>query len=226
MYEFLSGPMLILSLAVFFIGMTARAIWYIKGLNWKLDRVAYRAHMNTGVKGALRSIFYWLLPFGTRSWRTQPVMTILFFGFHLGAILVPLFLYAHTVLLKQAFGMVWPLTLPPVLADILSWAAIACALFIVLRRIALPEVRYMTTGNDYFIILIAALPFITGMIARYQLGDYDLFLNLHMAAGELVLILAPFTKLSHIILFFMSRAQLGMDYGIKRGGMKGSHVAW
>jgi len=34
------------------------------------------------------------------------------------------------------------------------------------------------------------------------------------------------TKLSHIILFFMSRAQLGMDFGIKRGGMKGGGATW
>ena len=32
------------------------------------------------------------------------------------------------------------------------------------------------------------------------------------------LILAPFTKLSHIVLYFMSRGQLGMDFAIKRGG--------
>ena len=27
----------------------------------------------------------------------------------------------------------------------------------------------------------------------------------------------PFTKLSHFLLFFLSRAQIGMDFGIKRG---------
>jgi len=27
-------------------------------------------------------------------------------------------------------------------------------------------------------------------------------------------------------LFFASRAQLGMDYGIKRGGAKGKGMAW
>jgi hypothetical protein len=57
-------------------------------------------------------------------------------------------------------------------------------------------------------------------MARYAVGDYETWLLIHILCGELLLILAPFTKLSHIILFFMSRAQLGMDYGIKRGGMK------
>jgi len=35
-----------------------------------------------------------------------------------------------------------------------------------------------------------------------------------------MLIAVPFTKLSHFVLFFMSRGQIGMDFGIKRGGMK------
>jgi hypothetical protein len=29
-----------------------------------------------------------------------------------------------------------------------------------------------------------------------------------------------------VLLFFLSRAQLGMDFGIKRGGMKGKGMAW
>ena len=49
----------------------------------------------------------------------------------------------------------------------------------------------------------------------------------HVLTGELFLILAPFTKLSHIALFFMSRAQIGMDYAIKRGGAaRGGAFPW
>jgi len=45
--------------------------------------------------------------------------------------------------------------------------------------------------------------------------------------GEAFLILAPFTKLSHIALYFMSRGQLGMDYAIKRGGAtRGGVFPW
>ena len=99
---------------------------------------------------------------------------------------------------------------------------------LVLRRIALPEVRILTTGYDYLILVVSAAPFVTGLVARYGLGDYNLWLLVHIVCGEILLIVAPFTKLSHILLFFMSRAQLGMDYGIKRGGMKAHSkgMAW
>ncbi len=225
MYAFLTGFMLWLSVAVCFIGLLVRLIWYIKGLSWQLDRVAYSAFPAVGVKGAVKSIYRWLLPFGTHSWRKQPFMTVIFFGFHIGAVLVPLFLLAHNELLKEKMGFSLP-TLNPTLADILSWAVVISAVLLVFRRIALPEVRILTTAYDYFILFIATAPFITGLIARYQIGDYSFWLTLHIICGEALLIAIPFTKLSHIILFFASRAQLGMDYAIKRGGMNGKGMAW
>jgi nitrate reductase gamma subunit len=92
--------------------------------------------------------------------------------------------------------------------------------------VVLPEVRILTTWNDYFIWFLAMAPFVTGLLARYQVGSYGFWLNLHILCGELLLIAIPFTKMSHVFLFFASRAQLGMDFGIKRGGMKGTKMAW
>lgn len=226
MYEFLTGPMFYIAIAVFVIGLLARAVLYIKGLDWKLDRVAYRAHPKAGAKGAVRSIVSWLVPFGTRSWRVQPFMTIVFFVFHIGAVAVPLFLMAHNLVLEEKFGFSF-FTLHPVLADILTWGVVVSAVLLVLRRIALPEVRILTTAYDYFILALSAAPFVTGLICRYAGAEsYSGWLIAHIIAGELLLILAPFTKLSHIVLYFMSRAQIGMDFGIKRGGLKGRGMAW
>jgi nitrate reductase gamma subunit len=225
MYDFLTGPMFWLSLGIFLIGMTVRFFLYFKGLNWQLDRVAYTAHSVQGLKGALRSIVRWLIPFGTYGWRRQPFMTVVFFGFHIGAVLVPLFLLAHNLFLKEKIGFSL-ITLNPLLADVLSWMVVGSALFLVLRRIALPEVRILTTPYDYLILLISVAPFVTGLLARYEVGSYSFWLILHILCGEVLLIAIPFTKLSHIVLFFASRAQLGMDYAIKRGGMKGKGMAW
>lgn len=225
MYAFLAGPMFYISLAVFFGGLLVRAVLYVWGLNWQLDRVAYGMYPGAGFKGAVRSIGFWILPFGASGWRTQPFMTVAFFLFHLGAVIVPLFLMAHTLVLKELTGL-FPPAISGGLADALSWAAVLGLVMLVLRRIALPEVRILTTSYDYLILALSAAPFLTGLAARYHLGDYQFWLTLHILCGEVLLIAAPFTKLSHIVLFFMSRAQLGMDYGIKRGGMKGTGMAW
>jgi len=214
-----------LSLCICLIGMIVRFVLYFKGLSWQLDRVAYKAYPAQGFKGAANSILKWLIPFGTYGWRKQPFMTLIFFGFHIGAVIVPLFLLGHNVFLKEKIGISF-ITLNPVLADILTWSVIASAFFLILRRISLPEVRILTTTYDYFILFLSVAPFITGLIARYEIGNYSFWLTAHILCGEALLIAVPFTKLSHIVLFFASRAQLGMDYAIKRGGMKGKGMAW
>ncbi|MCK5313100.1 MAG: hypothetical protein KAJ62_13370 [Desulfobacteraceae bacterium] len=225
MHNFLTGIFFWIALSVCLIGMLVRFVLYFKGLSWQLDRVAYKAHPIQGFKGAMRSIYKWLVPFGTYGWRTQPFMAIIFFGFHIGAVFVPLFLAGHNVFLESKTGFSF-FTLSACLADFLTWTALICAFFLILRRIALPEVRIMTTLYDYLILLIAIAPFVTGLLARYQVGEYSVLLNVHIFCGEVLLIAIPFTKLSHVFLFFASRAQLGMDFGIKRGGMKGTKMAW
>ncbi len=225
MYDFLTGPMFWFSIATCFVGLLVRVAFYVKGLNWQLDRVAYRAYPYAGFKGALRSIFRWLLPFGTHSWRKQPFVTVTFFLFHAGVVLVPVFLLAHNVFLESKIGFSLA-TLPQGLADVLAVLAVASGLLLLLRRIGLPQVRILTDFQDYFLLLISLLPLVTGLMARFELGSYSFWLQFHILSGEVLLILVPFTKLSHIVLFFASRAQLGMDYAIKRGGLKGGHVAW
>jgi len=225
MYQFITGPLLWLSFAVFFIGVIVRIVRYIRGLHWQMDRVAYTAHLSAGMKGALRSILYWLFPFGTRSWRAKPGMTLLIFIFHIGLIITPIFLQAHNIILNERWGFsLW--ALPESVADILTIAVIITVIFMVLRRISFPEVRILTTAYDYLLLLIAVAPFVTGLLATYQVSGYKFWLIAHVLCGEIMLIAIPFTKLSHVVLFFMTRAQLGMDYGIKRGGMKGKGLAW
>ena len=225
MYAFVTGPLAWLSFGIFIIGLLYRLVWYIRGLNWQMDRVTYSVNVAYGIRGALRSIFVWLVPFGTRSWRFYPGFTILVFVFHICLLATPIFLMGHNVLLLERFGFSLP-TLPEGLADGMTLAVIVAAVFIILRRIALPEVRILTKPYDFLVLAIAVAPFLTGFIAYHQVGNYDFWIVAHVLCGEIMLVAIPFTKLSHFLLFFLSRAQLGMDYGIKRGGMKNKGMAW
>jgi nitrate reductase gamma subunit len=117
-------------------------------------------------------------------------------------------------------------TIPETLADLLTIAVIVCVVFLVLRRIAFPEVRILTTFYDYLLLAITVAPFVTGFLASQQISGYQGWFMAHIVCGEIMLIAIPFTKLSHVVMFFLSRGQLGMDYGIKRGGMKGKGLAW
>jgi len=225
MYEFVTGPLLWLSFVIFFIGCLIRIVRYIRGLDWQADRVAYRAHFSYGMKGAIRSIFFWLLPFGTRSWRNNPAFTILFYVFHICLIFTPIFLLAHNIILKERWGFgLW--ALPEKTADMMTIAVIATVILIAVRRIVLSEVRILTSPYDYIVLAIAVAPFITGYVAHHNPSNPQFWVIFHILCGEIMLIAIPFTKLSHFVLFFMSRAQIGMDYGIKRGGMKSKGLSW
>ncbi len=225
MYQFVTGPLAWLAFGIFFVGCVVRIVLYVKGLNWQMDRVTYGVNISYGVRGALRSIFYWLLPLGTTSWRKNAGFNIVVFIFHFGLLFTPLFLLAHNILLKERWGFgLWSMS--EAAADGMTVSVIVTGLILVFRRIAYPEVRIITNAHDRLIMAISIAPFVTGILAHHQIGNYDFWLILHILCGEIFLAAIPFTKLSHFVLFFASRAQLGMDYGIKRGGMKGKGLAW
>lgn len=223
MYDFLTGPMLLVSLLVFVGGLGWRVACYVRGLDWRLERVAYSYGDGRGFKGALWSVFKWLVPFGTHSWRQQPYVTIAFFLFHLGVVIGPLFLAGHMVVMRQAIGISLP-SLSVCAGDVLSVCGLIGGVMLLVRRIALPEVRFLSNWQDWLLLALCLFVLASGMLARFGVGGWLLW---HIFAGELVLLLAPFTKLSHIALFFMSRGQLGMDYAIKRGGAtRGPAYPW
>ncbi len=224
MYEFVSGPLAVISFAVFFLGVVARIIWYVKGLDWRLDRVAYTKKFGAGIKGAARSLFHWLLPFNHTTAK-HPIFMGVTYLFHLCLITAPIFLIAHVVLIEESWNISW-ITIPDRVADYMTLVIIVAGIFFLIRRLTDPNVNILTTASDYIVLAIALAPFVTGYIAYHQWPGYNSWLIAHILSGEIMLVAIPFTKLSHFVLFFCSRIQIGMDYGIKRGGVKGRGIAW
>jgi hypothetical protein len=74
-------------------------------------------------------------------------------------------------------------------------------------------VRNVTYVSDYLLLAVVMLPFLTGFLAYHQLGPYRPMLILHMLAGEIMLIAIPFTRLSHMLFFFFTRAYMGSEFG-------------
>jgi len=89
MYDLLTGPIFIFSATVCILGLIARIIWYIRGLDWQIDRVAYTQYPWEGIKGALRSIVHWIIPYASSNWRRKPFFTLIFFVFHIGICRIP-----------------------------------------------------------------------------------------------------------------------------------------
>ena len=212
MYNFLTGPALWATFIIFGGGLLLRIVWLYL-LSRKKDQVIYNhASFAWGVK----SIFYWMLPWGSASMRLQPVFTLMVFVFHVTLLAVPLFLYAHNILWDEAFGIsLW--SMPNLWADVMSVTLIASIMYLVIRRIVRSEVRILTGAWDYILLGITALPFLTGFLAYHQLGPYEPIMIAHVLTAELLLIFIPFTKLGHMVLFFFTRAFIGFEMGGRRG---------
>ena len=141
--------------------------------------------------------------------------------FHICLIVVPIWLSGHITLWEESrFEWSWS-AIPDGLADWMTLIFLAIALFFLLRRIISADIRLLSTFSDYFLICVTALPFMTGYFVTHGTLDSIAFLGenmqlIHMLSGELMLILIPFTKLSHFVLFFFSRGATGIEFG-RRG---------
>jgi nitrate reductase gamma subunit len=211
-YVFLTGPALWFVFVFCTGGLIARLV-YLWQISREKDRIVYN-HVKWS--WGFRSLVHWLIPWASDAMRRQPIFTALVFVFHLSLIGIPLFLGAHNVLWDESFGVRLP-SIPDRLADILTLVCIGSGLFLMFRRWFRKEVRILSSAWDYTLLILTLLPFVTGFIAYHQWGAYDVMLMLHIVTGEILLLLIPITKLSHVVLFFFTRIFIGFEMGGRRG---------
>ena len=87
---------------------------------------------------------------------------------------------------------------------------IITSIVFLMRRIFAPEVKFVTSGDDFLILAISFFPFLTGFLAYHEwLLPYKAMVILHILFGEAMLIAIPFTRLAHMFYFFMTRSLMG-----------------
>ena len=217
---FVEGPLVWIAFLAFLFGSVLRLIFFFT-LSSKKDKPIYRFF---SLKWMLLSIVRWLLPANV-DLKKNPIFSILGYVFHICLLAVPLFYSAHIMLWEESrFKWKW-WTMPDSWADWMTLILLGIALFFILRRIVLPSVRIISTPSDYLLVIICALPFLTGYLnthpdgAAYQwatsaLPFYGQYGNqIHIMSGSLMLMVVPFTKLSHWVMFFVSRSVTGMEFG-------------
>jgi nitrate reductase gamma subunit len=206
MVEFIKGPLFWISVALFVVGSVVRIVSRIRLA--KKDKVVY-PYMRWSY--SLKSIGHWIVPFGTHSMRQRPFFTVISFAFHICLILTPLLLAAHQQMLGISF-----LTLPDGVADVMTLVVIGAGLFFLQRRLLYPPVNNVTLIPDYVLLLCVMAPFVTGFLAYHQWFDYRTVLILHMLAGEIMLVIVPFTRISHMLMFPFTRAYMACEFGFVR----------
>jgi nitrate reductase gamma subunit len=215
-YSFVEGPLLWIAFLTFIIGTLLKVALFIF-VSRKKDKIIYQ-YFNW--RYVLATLGRWFLPLN-KDVVKNPIFTILGYIFHICLIVLPIWLAGHITLWEESwFEWSWT-SLPDGLADWMTLIFLGIALYFLLRRIISPDIRLLSSFGDYFLLVVTALPFMTGYFVTHGTLDSIGFLEenmqlFHMLSAELMLILIPFTKLSHFILFFFSRGATGIEFG-RRG---------
>lgn len=215
MYDFIRGPLIPIAFVIFILGLVFQFIQFFK-LTKKKEWVFPPLEVKPEKKTVGQWIALCLASLNGTMWKTDSAMTLMTSIFHICLFVVPIFLLGHNILLDQSWGFsVW--SLPECLADILTLVVLICVAFFLARRLFLRRVRAITTAYDYVILFIAAAPFLTGIFAYHQWAQYHTVITLHILSGEVMLIVIPFTKLGHMLFFFLYRFLIGGEYSFVKG---------
>jgi nitrate reductase gamma subunit len=219
MYEIVRGPLMWLSVIIFLAGIIYRTVQLFV-LTRKKEAAIYtkKTVKKIPVKdySSEEKKFELLLAFQNSLLGKNPVMVIVSFVFHACLFIAPIFAAGHALSLYESWGFSF-ITLPDKFIDLLTIIFLACVLFFLMRRIVIPRVQSISTPYDYLLLFITAAPFLTGLYAYHQYFDYKTVITLHILAGELMLIVMPFTKLGHMVFFFFIRILIGSENSFGKG---------
>jgi len=166
----------------------------------------------------LKLFIEWMLPVG-HIYRNKPIMSICSFVFHIGLLIVPIFLLSHIDLWKRNIGISWP-GIPMWLADILTISTLFCIAVLFVFRIINQSTRALSSGSDYLLLICVAIPFATGFMAvhpTFNLFTYNAVLLLHVLSSELIFIILPHSKLVHAVLFPFDRISSDIFWNMPSG---------
>ncbi len=219
--EFGRGPLFRIAFALMLLGLLRLLFLTLTGIV-----EAYRRSPDKIInwREVRRQTFAWLIPAG-RLWNQRAGYSSLSFLFHLGLLLSPLFLAAHALLWKRAVGFAWP-SLPLSLVNWLTLLAIVTGIGLILARALDSRTRTLSRTQDYFWLVLLIVPFITGYIcvnAAISPRAYEWSMLIHVYSADLILLLVPFTKLSHCILSVLSQVVTAVAWKFPAGA--GDRVA-
>lgn len=214
--ELARGPLLRLALLIMAAGLLRAFVLQIWEIGWAWGRAGDQViRWPLVIKRSLA----WLLPWRYLGPESRRIYNATSFVFHVGIISVPVFLAGHVALWEQGLGFGW-VTLSPSVADALTVFTIVAILGLLVGRVVNAGSRRLSKAQDWILPILCLLPFVSGFLAahpRFNPIDWQVVYLFHMLSGELLLILMPFTKLVHIVLFWSNRSSSELGWRFSPG---------
>jgi len=201
--QFAKGPLFVFTFTFMVLGLARHVLLNAVQVFECVRRLSYRQF---NVRENLKQLVSWLFPFNHIR-RHRPFVSACSFLFHVGLLIVPLFLVEHIALWLGAISFGWP-AIPLPLAELLTLTTIVTGVILLLVRVLDRNASALSEPIDYFLLLAILAPFVTGFMALHPWLNplsYNAMMLIHVLSAELVFVLLPTTKLAHSVLFAFDR---------------------
>jgi len=216
MYELVRGPLALAAFFIFLFGLLFQTVRFYRLTKPVRSSPAYKPQPRSdGTRHSLPSV-------QRRAWKQrtvlgmEPGMVVVTAVFHAGLILTPLTLLSHSLLIQQSWGVRLP-AFPESLSDLMTLLVIGLGCYLLYRRVVLDRARSITGPMDIVLLAVVLAPFLTGFLAYHQWLSYRPMIIAHILSGELMLVCIPFTRLAHVLFFFLTRLGVGSEFSFVRG---------
>jgi nitrate reductase gamma subunit len=201
--DFARGPLLRASLLVMALGLLRVALLQAVELGFAWSRAGDQVvAWSVVIKRGLR----WLWPWRAVRDRDRAPYTGASVLFHIGVLLVPIFLAGHTAIWHRELGVPLP-SLPAGVADTLTALTLVSLLWLLASRMTNRARRQLSRAQDWWLPILLLLCFAAGWLVahpRFSPMDARLVYLVHLLLAETILVLVPLSKLQHLVLFWTS----------------------
>lgn len=211
--ELARGPLFAISFLIMVLGLARHIILQLQELFFIKGKRMKGANWRKMISDSLE----WLVP--VRHLIPGTVfMSIMSIVFHLGIILVPLFLADHIVMWEGFLGIGLP-RLSGFVADILTIMTIVAIAGLFAYRVTTKRTRVMSKISDYLVLAMVLLPMLSGYLAAHPNVNpfsWQSTMLTHILSAEALFVIIPFSKLAHIALFPFNRLS-GVHWQLQPG---------
>jgi formate hydrogenlyase subunit 6/NADH:ubiquinone oxidoreductase subunit I len=187
---FVEGPFLWIAFLMFIAAITIRLAFFFAAIIRSGKNRDVRWWYNFAIFGRF------FIPFH-KAVSGKPFYTILRYIFHICLIVVPVWFGGHISLWEESrFEWTWS-SLPDEWIDWMTLLVLGLATYFLVRRIISKDLRINSSVIDYCVIVITALPFLTGYFLIHATLDSIAFFsnnmwNIHILSGGAMILMAAF----------------------------------